>query len=181
MIGERLDCETLCRAPGLRDALLQLNNESAAETSFLDAARFEHLVAQAFVALHVPAAQAILIALDQDAAYDSPNFAWFADRYDRFVYVDRIVVASSARGRGLARALYEQLFDIAQAAGHTRVTCEVNADPPNPASDAFHGAMGFREVGRAQLKNGKTVRYFERLLGPEVAASANALLGDAAP
>lgn len=164
MIGERLDCETLHRAPLLRDALLDLNNHSARETSWLDAARFEQLVAGAFAALHVPEAQALLITFDQQADYDSPNFAWFTARFERFVYIDRIIVAASARGRGLARALYEQVFDMARAAGHSRVTCEVNADPPNPASDAFHAAMGFREVGRARLENGKTVRYFERAL-----------------
>jgi predicted GNAT superfamily acetyltransferase len=43
---------------------------------------------------------AFLLALDQDADYDSPNFRWFSARYPRFVYVDRIVVASAARGRG---------------------------------------------------------------------------------
>jgi predicted GNAT superfamily acetyltransferase len=42
--------------------------------------------------------------------------------------------------------------------------CEVNAEPPNPASDAFHAAMGFAEVGSATLGGGKQVRYFERLL-----------------
>jgi hypothetical protein len=38
------------------------------------------------------------LAFDQHARYDSPNFLWFGARYPRFVYVDRIVVAASARG-----------------------------------------------------------------------------------
>jgi predicted GNAT superfamily acetyltransferase len=37
-------------------------------------------------------------------------------------------------------------------------------DPPNPVSDAFHRALGFTEIGRAALANGKTVRYLEREL-----------------
>ncbi|TIP69850.1 MAG: GNAT family N-acetyltransferase, partial [Mesorhizobium sp.] len=72
-----------------------------------------------------------------------PNFLWFRERYPRFVYVDRVVVAGEARGRGHARRLYEDLFDHALRAGQTIVTCEVNAEPPNPASDAFHAALGF--------------------------------------
>ena len=45
------------------------------------------------------------------------------------------------------------------------MVCEVNAEPPNPASDAFHAALGFTEVGQATLNRGKVVRYFARLLG----------------
>lgn len=143
-------------------ALLALNNAHAAELSWLEADRLAALVGQAFAARRVGLADALLIAFDQDATYDSPNFLWFCERYDRFVYVDRIVVAEAARGQGLAKALYLDLFAAAQAAGHTRVVCEVNAEPPNPASDAFHAALGFVEVGTAALGGGKVVRYFER-------------------
>ena len=52
-----------------------------------------------------------------------------------------------------------------QAVGVPLLCCEVNAEPPNPASDAFHRAMGFAPVGEAFLADrGKTVRYFERRL-----------------
>jgi predicted GNAT superfamily acetyltransferase len=45
------------------------------------------------------------------------------------------------------------------------VTCEVNADPPNPASDAFHAALGFAIAGQALIHGGsKSVRYFTRSL-----------------
>ena len=107
----------------------------------------------------IPGAQnwkldAFLLAFDQDAHYDSPNFLWFRARYPRFVYVDRIVVAIAARGRGYARRLYDDLFEHAAAAGHDRVVCEVNTQPPNPASDAFHAALGFVEVGTASVHDG---------------------------
>ena len=93
-------------------------------------------------------------------APDSPNFIWFRARYPRFVYVDRIVVAPSARGRGCARRLYDDLFEHTARAGHDRVVCEVNKTPPNPASDAFHAALGFVEVGSASVHGGsRTVRY----------------------
>ena len=143
-------------------ALLALNNAHAAELSWLEANRLAVLVDEAFLARRVGLADALLIAFDQDAAYDSPNFLWFRARYDRFVYVDRIVVAEAARGRGLAKALYLELFAAATAAGHVRVVCEVNAEPPNPVSDAFHAGLGFAEVGSAALGGGKVVRYFER-------------------
>jgi uncharacterized protein len=146
-------------------ALLALNNAHAQELSWLEPARLEYLVSQAFIARRIGDLDAFLLAFDQDATYDSPNFIWFRDRYPRFVYVDRIVVASSARGRGCARRLYADLFEHAGRAGHERVVCEVNKVPPNAASDAFHAALGFVEVGTASIHGGsRTVRYLSRTL-----------------
>jgi uncharacterized protein len=148
----------------LADALA-LNNAHAQELSWLDGAALEALLAEAFHARRIGNLDAFIIAFDEAAAYESPNYLWFRARRERFVYVDRVAVASHARGRGLARALYEDLFAAARAAGHGVVCCEVNADPPNPASDAFHASLGFTEVGEARLPGGaKTVKYFERVL-----------------
>jgi uncharacterized protein len=149
----------------LGEALLVLNNAHARELSWLEPERLQHLVQQAFLARRIGNLDAFMLALDQDAQYDSPNFLWFRARYPRFVYVDRIVVASTARGRGCARRLYHDLFEHAAQAGNERVVCEVNARPPNPESDAFHAALGFVEVGNASIHNdSKTVRYLARTL-----------------
>jgi predicted GNAT superfamily acetyltransferase len=146
-------------------ALLALNNEHARELSWLEADRFAHLVRAAFWARRIGVADAFILAFDQDADYDGENFLWFKARYDKFVYVDRIVVAASARGRGLARILYQGLFAAASAAGQNVIVCEVNSDPPNLESDAFHAAFGFKEVGLARLSSGeKTVRYLRLAL-----------------
>jgi predicted GNAT superfamily acetyltransferase len=152
----------------LGPALLALNNAHAQELSWLEPERLEHLIREAFLARRIGELDAFLLAFDQDARYDSPNFLWFCARYPKFVYVDRIVVASSARGRGCARKLYEDLFEQALRAGHARVVCEVNSDPPNPGSDAFHAALGFVEVGTASIHGGaKTVRYLSRELSEQ--------------
>jgi predicted GNAT superfamily acetyltransferase len=143
--------------------ILALNNEHAAELSWLEPERLSFLLDQSFYARRIGEAEAFIMTFDQDADYDSPNFLWFRTRYPRFVYVDRVVVAKSARGRGHARRLYDALFEQAKQAGQTLVTCEVNADPPNPASDAFHDALGFAEVGDAVIHGGeKSVRYYLR-------------------
>jgi len=157
---------SLFRGPdGANAPLLHLNNDHATELSFVDAERMAHLVGEAFMAGRIGDADALLLAFDQDADYDSPNFLWFRERFPRFVYVDRVVVAPAMRGRGLARLLYDALFQRAAEADHDRVVCEVNSDPPNPASDAFHAALGFTEVGAAHLAGrGKTVRYLCRAL-----------------
>jgi predicted GNAT superfamily acetyltransferase len=151
-------------SPADEAAILELNRAHVAETSALEAADLRALFAQAF---HVGACDrgraAFLIALDQDAIYSSPNFQWFKSRHERFVYIDRVIVAPSQRGRGLARLLYEDLFAAAARARHVLIGCEVNVEPPNPASDALHAALGFSEVGRAILPGGaKRVRYLTR-------------------
>ncbi|CAN7641717.1 GNAT family N-acetyltransferase [Bradyrhizobium sp. LjRoot220] len=156
----------------LGNALLVLNNEHARELSWLEPERLQHLVEQAFLVRRIGSLDAFLLAFDQNAQYDSPNFLWFRSRYPRFVYVDRIVVAPTARGRGLARRLYDDLFRQAFEAGHDRVVCEVNRQPPNPASDAFHTALGFDEVGTGTVYDGnRTVRYLSCALPQPPAVS----------
>jgi uncharacterized protein len=159
-------------AATLAEAMLTLNNTHAQELSWLEPERLAHLIGQAFLARRIGNLDALLLAFDQDAHYDSPNFLWFRAHYPRFVYVDRIVVASSARGRGCARRLYDDLFAHAVQAEHDRIVCEVNSKPPNPLSDAFHAALGFVEVGTASVANDtKTVRYLMRMLPAPAAVS----------
>jgi predicted GNAT superfamily acetyltransferase len=149
-------------------AALALNNAHATELSYLEPSRLAHLVREASYARRIGKVEALLIAFDQDAEYDSPNFLWFRERYPRFVYVDRVVVAPAHRGRSLARRLYDDLFAEARRRGHEQIVCEVNTEPPNPASDAFHARLGFVEVGRAVLPGGaKTVRYLRRGLSTD--------------
>ena len=124
---------------------------------------------EALVGASVYARQAdggsFLIGFDQSSDYDSPNFIWFQKRFEKFLYVDRIAVAASHRRRGLAAALYEDFFAFAWAEGYPRIACEVNSDPPNPGSDAFHAALGFEIIGEARLPDrGKSVRYMTREL-----------------
>jgi uncharacterized protein len=171
-MGRMSDSELQSIAPAeisqgmpLAKTLLALNNAHARQLSWLEPERLRHLVEQAFRARRIGDLDAFLLAFDQDARYDSPNFLWFCARYPRFVYVDRIVVASSARGHGCARGLYRDLFEHAARAGHERVVCEVNSSPPNPVSDAFHAALGFVEVGTATVYDGsRTVRYLSHAL-----------------
>lgn len=154
-------------APGGRfgGALLALNNAHAAELSLLTPDQLARLVGQAHLAWRIGEIDAFMLVMDETADYDSPNFRWFRERYSHFIYVDRIVVAPAARGRGLARLLYDELIRRSADSGHQRIVSEVNLAPPNPASDAFHAALGFAEVGSASIHGGaKTVRYMARSL-----------------
>ena len=148
--------------PGDYGWLHALNKANEVELSPLTEAGVAALVAAATYARQTESG-AFLIAFDQDGDYDSPNFLWFRERYDRFLYVDRIAVAETHRRRGLAAALYDDLFAFAATRGEARIVCEVNSDPPNPGSDAFHAARGFVVVGEARLEDrGKSVRYLAK-------------------
>ncbi|NVJ98680.1 MAG: GNAT family N-acetyltransferase [Alphaproteobacteria bacterium] len=144
--------------------ILALNGKHERETSPLTITDYQDMVSGAFYARGIAPADAFLIAFDEKAQYDSPNFLWFRERYPSFAYIDRVITAEAARGKGYARTLYEDLFATARKAGKPAITCEVNIDPPNPGSDAFHARMGFVEVGNAILKNGKMVRYMAKRL-----------------
>ena len=174
----RISLEDLTQSSSLSATVLTLNNAHCVELGWLEEERLRHIVAQAFLAARIGEIDALVLALDQDADYDSANFRWFRSRYERFVYVDRVVVAAQARGRGLARRLYREVFDEAGRAGHDRVFCEVNSHPPNPQSDAFHAALGFTQVGAGSTNGGaKIVRYLVRPVaadGPQVMARSQA-------
>ena len=71
-----------------------------------------------------------------------------------------------ARGQGVARQLYTDLFAHATDGGYPMIAAEINSDPPNPGSDAFHEKLGFETAGEARLDDrDKTVRYVARMLG----------------
>ena len=97
---------------------------------------------------------AFLLAMCDTARYENDNFQWFARRFTRFIYIDRIVVSSAFRGLRLGTTLYEDLFRYARERGIPRVTCEYNIVPPNEASRLFHDKLGFRELGTQWVAHG---------------------------
>ncbi|NML47199.1 GNAT family N-acetyltransferase [Ramlibacter sp. G-1-2-2] len=144
-------------SPGDFGAILALNEASVHFLSPLSPARLQHLHAQS--ALHLVAeeegeVQAFLLAFREGADYDSVNYQWFARHDERFLYIDRVVVAEAARGRGVGRTLYEATFAFARQQRLPRVTCEFDIDPPNPVSELFHANFGFAEVGRQAVAGG---------------------------
>ena len=87
-----------------------------------------------------------VICLPPRTTYGSLNYAWFNQRYDAFLYVDRIAVATDHRNRGVGSALYSQVIAEANEQA-VPVAAEVNLVPPNPGSVRFHHRFNFVEVG----------------------------------
>lgn len=150
-------------ADDLFERLLALNNAHAKELSYKTPEDFALLLNSASHVRAEPQVLALIVAFDDTCTYDNPNFGWLKQRFQRFYYIDRVVVDGAARGRGLARQFYAGLEERARAESRQRLVCEINSVPPNPQSDAFHERLGFHPVGSQVLEGqGKTVRYWAR-------------------
>ncbi len=151
--------------PLLRDAtpadfpqLLALNEELVRFLSPLTEARLARLHQQASYHRVVEQQGTIggfLLVLREGSDYDSVNYRWFAQHYERFLYIDRIVVSTAFQGQGLGQILYDDLFAFAKESGAARATCEFDIDPPNEVSRRFHARYGFVEVGTQAVASGK--------------------------
>jgi len=93
--------------------------------------------------------------------YGSPNYLWFGDRYDDFIYLDRVAITASHRGLGIGPLLYGEVERRATAEWFT---LEVNVEPPNEGSQRFHRREGFVEVDRLETRPGKIVSLMAKRL-----------------
>jgi predicted GNAT superfamily acetyltransferase len=129
--------------------VLTLNEAEVVALSPMDERRLHELRASAdrFDVLDVDGAFAgFVVTFGPGTAYDSDNYRWFADRHDRFYYLDRIVLHADFRRRGLGGFVYGEIERA--AAPYGRLCLEVNLEPRNDASLAFHAGRGYAEVGR---------------------------------
>ena len=105
------------------------------------------------------------------AAYDGAHFAWFAERYDDYCYLDRIVIHEEFQRRGLGTFAYDELEG---SCGRPVFALEVNIDPPNEPSLAFHRARGFTEVGQSDA-SGHLVSLMVKQLSSNPASRASTM------
>lgn len=99
-----------------------------------------------------------------DADYRSINFRWHRDLFTDFLYLDRIVVDESRRRQGIASALYDEAERLATP--HGRLCAEVNYQPPNEASLAFHAARDYSELGTLTQTSGTVCVMLAKELEP---------------
>jgi predicted GNAT superfamily acetyltransferase len=97
--------------------------------------------------------------------YDGEEFNWFKQRFTHFLYIDQIAIAQSAQRAGLGGLIYQLLEQHARQRGLTSLTCEVNLEPANPVSLAFHTRQRFVEIGTLATSDGRTVSLRRKELG----------------
>lgn len=146
----------------------QLNNEAHPAvpiTSLEDMAALVDVCDWAIVVETESGVVGFLLAVEPGKNYDSENYRFFESRDLPHFYIDRVVLGQGARGQGLGKRLYAQVFDEASRRGYDRVTCEVNLKPENPVSLGFHNALGFVGVGVQETKGGDvTVQLLEAVV-----------------
>ncbi len=90
------------------------------------------------------------------SAYDGLEFQWFTETYgDRFLFIDRIVVAEPHRRSGVASLVYRAIERAAKP--FDRVVTRVRSDPPDTAGLAFHFTHGFVETAKQRRPDGTTI------------------------
>jgi len=135
------------------DAVLALNNAAGRSILALDAAQLRYFYERAeyFRVAEIDGQLAgFLMALRDGGNYDSPNYRWFAEHYESFVYIDRIVIGNAFRRHGLGRILYCDVTSYAEVRVPL-LTCEVFLEPRDDVVVLFHGTYGFQEVGQQRM------------------------------
>lgn len=148
-------------------AVLALNNTQVPHVNALTPDEFAQIVSLSghfTVAEDPEGLLGFVLCIPSGTSYWSGNYQWFGERYDRFLYLDRVAVSPRSRRAGVGRALYDDLHRV-QNGVWPCVALEVNLRPPNPTSIAFHQALGYEAVGIREYADGENaVQMFIRPL-----------------
>ena len=90
--------------------------------------------------------------------YKSEHYKWFNDRYEFFIYVDRIIINKSYQNQGYGTVFYDDLINSIENKA-LDIACEIHTKPYNKQSIRFHKKYGFKEVGRKDIDINKSVIY----------------------
>lgn len=154
-----------------RSAVLRINAQCQPSVASLDETELLRLMAlpnHHLAAGHADRSLAgYALAFDSHAPYDGEEFEFFRAGTDGpFLYIDQVATQSGARRAGVGSALYDALEDLARSTDRHLLCCEVNIDPPNPGSMAFHASRGFSEAGVLRTRDGRRVALLiKRLQG----------------
>ena len=99
--------------------------------------------------------------LSPHTTYRSPNYLYFCERYEDFIYLDRVAVTSDYQGAGVGAALYRKVEQMAEA---SLFALEVNIKPRNEGSLRFHTREGFTLLEEVETRPSKVVGFMIKKL-----------------
>ncbi len=137
--------------------ILDLNEELVHYLSHLDEELLKKLAGDSelfYVVEEEGKTIGFLLAFREGKGYKSPNYVWFCENYEKFLYIDRIVVSPKYQGMKIGELLYNAAFEHGKKLDISHVTAEIDIEPPNPGSLKFHEKFGFKEVGTLIVANG---------------------------
>ncbi|MCR8722973.1 GNAT family N-acetyltransferase [Frigidibacter sp. ROC022] len=138
--------------PVIRDTIVTFSSEEKTADSLSAMIAARHAAGRAFFVAEVDGVAQGLATYDQFRGGNG-----YAHAMEHTV-----ILADAARGRGLGRALVAAVEDHARAAGHHAMMAGVSAE--NAAGVAFHGRLGYREVGRLPEVGRKFGRWLDLVL-----------------
>lgn len=101
------------------------------------------------------------LVLDPGQKYESPNYTYFCERLDSFVYLDRVAVTGEYQGMGVGASLYRH---VEQSTDAHLFALEVNTKPRNEGSLRFHAREGFVQMEELETRPGKMVSLMVKKL-----------------
>ena len=142
--------------------VLSLNQRSLSAVSHLDLKKMKYFlkVSSYFKIFRIDDTPiGFLIGLMPGKDYQSENYVWLNTRYESFIYVDRIIINSGYRDKGLGSIFYDNLLATFRDKVES-ILCEVNIKPFNKRSMNFHEKYGFKVIGEQDTESGeKRVSY----------------------
>ena len=146
------------------NVLYSLNQQNTPEVGGLESINdLSKLIKMSAINFYVLEGNKIIgfvICFRENSEYKSPNYKYFKNKEDKFLYIDRVVIKSHYRRMGLGTRAYKYLDETA-AKDSLPICCEVNSIPLNQISLNFHAKNGFIKVGERDFKD-HSVRYLQK-------------------
>ena len=144
------------------NVLYSLNQQNTPEVGGLESINdLSKLIKMSAINFYVLEGNKIIgfaICFRENSEYKSPNYKYFKNKEDKFLYIDRVVIKTGFRRNGLGTKIYEFLKRTASKE-LLPICCEVNSDPPNDISIKFHTKNGFKKIGKREFAD-HSVIYF---------------------
>jgi len=153
-------------------AIFEINQEAVPEVFALDAREFSRLLElceYARVAEIDDEIAGYLFVLGKGLEYDGEEYHWFCQNLsEEFLYIDQVAIAGRWRGTGCGTKLYADLEQYALRNRKNALACEINYQPFNAGSMAFHRKAGFEELIRLEARGMKVSLQIKRGLRESV-------------
>ena len=146
------------------DVMLAINQENVPAVGPEDPETMRQILEWSSLTLGIEIDQVLVgycLIMRPGLPYQSSNYQWFCDKYDDFIYLDRVAFTESHQGKGYGSLLYNEVESRSAA---PLFTLEVNLEPRNDGSLRFHERLGFVEVGQQVSGSGKLVSLMAKTL-----------------
>lgn len=139
------------------ESVYEINQESVPQVFDLDAGEFSlllELCEYSKVAEIDNEVAGYLFVLGKGLKYDGDEYNWFCQNLsEKFLYIDQVAIAEKWKGMGCGTQLYKDLENYAVRNRINMLACEINYQPLNEVSMAFHRKSGFRELTRLEARD----------------------------